>query len=388
VNDDGQNRHNRPVNQSFSNKSLKKLNIAIPISRFDSSGGIRVLTVLANGLAEGDYSISFVVPRGQHQPFFPLVDRVNIHIIGPNVGNYKLISGLLKKVQLAVNSPSADVAIANAFMTAYSVRFNKLIGRTKRALYFVQHYEPLAFGEYGRGPAYLKLLKTKMAGLTYRLGLECITNSTWTSKMIEERYAINTTIAPLGVDTKIFYPSPTLKERRGECPLVMTIGNSNPVKRFDTFLEMTKLLQTRLSTKAMVATNSSSLPKPNGLNIESVSPKNDFELAALYRRASVFVSTSAWEGFGLPLLEAMACGTPVITTDSGGIRDFCQDGFNCRIVRSAKAEDLAQAVAEIHSNKDLESRLVQNGLITASQWPWERLIDSFDALLKSKPASS
>lgn len=343
------------------------------------------MSVLANGLAERGYHTSFVVPRGQDRPFFPLDDRVTVHVIGPNVGNYKLISGLCKKFQLAFGMPAqTDVAIANAFMTAYSVRFSQMIGRTKRALYFVQHYEPLAFGEYGQGPAWLKLLKTKVAGLTYRLDLECVTNSTWTTKMIREHCDLNSTVAPLGVDTKIFHSIHSIEEKRGEAPLVMTIGNANPVKRFDLFLEMMKLLQPRINSKALVPTHDSSLPKPQGISVEVVSPKSDFELAALYSKASVFVSTSAWEGFGLPLLEAMACGTPVVTTDSGGIRDFCEDGFNCRIVQSATAEELAEAVAEIHSNRDLEFRLIQNGLATARQWPWDRLVASFDALLQRR----
>jgi glycosyltransferase involved in cell wall biosynthesis len=365
------------------NKSRKNLKIAIPISRFDSSGGIRVLSVLANGLANRGFRTSFVVPRGRHRPFFPLDDRVNIHVIGPDFGNYPRVSGLMKKVQLAVGSPPTEVAIANAFMTAYPVRFNQMIGRTKRALYFVQGYEPIAFGEYGHGPAWLRALKTRLAGLTYHIDLECVTNSAWTSKMIRQYHNLNSVVVPLGVDTTIFHPVRSIKEKRALSPVIMTVGNSNPVKRFSLFMETVQLLQKKNRCTALVATHDPSLLKSEGLSAEFASPNDDAQIAALYDKASVFVSTSACEGFGLPLLEAMACGTPVVTTDSGGVRDFCEDGFNCRIVQSARAEDLAQAVEEIRSNTDLESRLIQNGLATARQWPWERLIDSFDRLLKS-----
>jgi glycosyltransferase involved in cell wall biosynthesis len=362
--------------------AAKNLNIAIPISRFDSSGGIRVLSVLANGLAARDYQTSFVVPRGQHRPYFPLDRRVGVHLIGPDFGSHGTISGLLKKVQLAVGLPAdVDVAIANAFMTAYSVRFSKLIGRTKRGLYFVQGYEPVAFGEYGSGPLWLKLLKTKIAGFSYRLGLECVTNSKWTARMIREQYNLASTVAPLGVDTEVFHPVRPLNERAVGVPIVATIGNANPVKRFDLFTDVMKLLQKRIDCHAVVATHDPFLLKPDGISVEFVSPKNDLEMAELYNKASVFVSTSACEGFGLPLLEAMACGTPVVTTDSGGIRDFCQDGINCRIVESAKPEELAHAIAEINSNPDIAATLAHNGLATARQWPWGRLIDSFEALL-------
>lgn len=340
------------------------------------------MSVLANGLAARSYQTSFVVPRGQHLPFFPLDGRVTIHVVEPDVGNHGVVSGLLKKAQLVFGLPAdVDVAIANAFMTAYSVRFSKLIGRTKRGLYFAQHYEPVAFGEYGQGPAWLKLLKTKIAARSYRLGLECVTNSTWTSKMIREQSKLDSTVAPLGVDIKIFHPMGPVELKRERPPCIMTIGNANPVKRFDLFANTLKLLQTNMNCSAIVATHDPSLSKPVGTSVDFVFPKNDLELAALYNKASVFLSTSAWEGFGLPLLEAMACGTLIVTTDSGGIRDFCKDDFNCRIVESARAEDLAQAIMEVHANPDLEARLVQNGVETARQWPWERLIDSFDAIL-------
>jgi glycosyltransferase involved in cell wall biosynthesis len=359
------------------------MNVAIPISRFDTSGGIRVLSVLANGLANRGYDVSFVVPLGQHQPFFPLNDRVRIRVIGPDFGN-GLVGGLLKKVQLVYGLPAhMDVAIANAFMTAYSVRFGRMIGRTKRGLYFVQGYEPKAFGEYGRGSAWLRAVKTRLAGFTYRLNLECVTNSNWMARAMNENYSTNTTVAPLGVDTKIFHPISASKEKNPDDRFVMTIGNINPVKRFDLFVDAIKIVRTRIDYKMLVASHDP-LPRPEGIPAEFASPENDFELAALYNKASIFVSTSASEGFGLPLLEAMACGTPVVTTDSGGIQDFCRDGINCRMVKSARPEDLVAAIMEIYSDKHFANQLIQNGLATAKQWPWDRMIDSFDAVLQRR----
>ncbi|MBA4147335.1 MAG: glycosyltransferase family 4 protein [Verrucomicrobia bacterium] len=362
------------------------MNVAIPISRFDSSGGIRVLTVLANGLAARDYNVSFVVPRGRHSPFFPLDPGVNVHIVGSDAGD-SLLGGLIKKVQLAFGlPPRVDVAIANAFMTAYSVRFSKAIGRCDRGLYFVQHYEPLAFGAYGQGSAWLKKVRTIAARLTYHLRVECVTNSRWTAQMLREQHSVNSMIAPLGVDTGIFHPDSVKCEPGNAQPFVMAIGNSNPIKRFDLFAATARALNKRLSSRFLVASHSPTLFRVDDLDLEATASRNDYELADLYRRASCFVSTSAMEGFGLPLLEAMACGTPVVTTDSGGIRDFCKDRYNCLIVTSDRPEDLAAAIEEVHANKELRERLIRSGLDTAKEWPWHRLIDAFDACLKGQYA--
>ncbi|MFN7138625.1 MAG: glycosyltransferase family 4 protein [Limisphaerales bacterium] len=358
------------------------MNVAIPISRFDSSGGIRVLTVLANGLAARGYHVSFVVPRGRHSSYFPLHKEVSVHVIGHDAGD-SLIGGLIKKVQLGFGVPrNQHAVIANAFMTAYSVKFNKLIGRTERGLYFVQHYEPMAFGEHGHGPSWLKRLKTKAAEYTYSLGLECVTNSQWTARMLREKHHAESIVAPLGVDTAIFHPNPVVHESEDRSSIIMAIGNNNPIKRFGLFAETAQVLQSRRNFNFRIASHNPSLFQISGVEAAGISPKNDHEMARLYHEASVFVSTSESEGFGLPLLEAMACGTPVVTTDSGGIHDFCKNRMNCIIVPSARAEDLADAVMEIVSNHELRNKLIKNGLDTAKLWTWERLIDVFDRLLK------
>ena len=58
---------------------------------------------------------------------------------------------------------------------------------------------------------------------------------------------------------------------------------------------------------------------------------SDERVNELFNQATVFVQTSRHEGFCLPLLEAMAAGTPVVSTDAHGNRDFCRDGENCLI---------------------------------------------------------
>lgn len=93
-----------------------------------------------------------------------------------------------------------------------------------------------------------------------------------------------------------------------------------------------------------------------------VQPKSDHELARLYRRADVFVSTSRIEGFGLPPLEAMASGTPVVTTDSGGVRDFCTHQETAYVVEPRKTHRIAHGIRRVLEDQSLRDRLVQNGL--------------------------
>jgi glycosyltransferase involved in cell wall biosynthesis len=107
---------------------------------------------------------------------------------------------------------------------------------------------------------------------------------------------------------------------------------------------------------------------------------SDAELNVLYNRATMFVQTSRHEGFGLPIIEAMAAGCPVITTDSHGNRDFCIDEVNCLVVDVDDTNGLAAAMRRLLDDPDLRERLRVAGLATAEKHTWAVVLDSFEDL--------
>ena len=108
----------------------------------------------------------------------------------------------------------------------------------------------------------------------------------------------------------------------------------------------------------------------------------DRQLADLYRQAAVFIFPSLFEGFGLPPLEAMACGAPVVTTACGGISEFARDGENCLMVPPADADALAQAILRLLGDPHLRARLSSAGVETARPWTWTRTVDQVDHFLR------
>jgi glycosyltransferase involved in cell wall biosynthesis len=96
-------------------------------------------------------------------------------------------------------------------------------------------------------------------------------------------------------------------------------------------------------------------------------------LAERYRAADAVLFTSVWqEPFGLVPLEAMACGTPVVATGTGGSKEFCVDGVNCVIVPPEDPVALATAVRRLAGEPDLRRRLTEGGAQTASELTVER----------------
>lgn len=93
-------------------------------------------------------------------------------------------------------------------------------------------------------------------------------------------------------------------------------------------------------------------------------------LVALYNGARVLVLPSLYEGFGLPPLEAMACGTPVIVSDRGSLPEVV--GEAGLTVNPEKAGDLAAAIEKIWDSPDLRRRLREKGLTRAREFSWRR----------------
>jgi glycosyltransferase involved in cell wall biosynthesis len=100
------------------------------------------------------------------------------------------------------------------------------------------------------------------------------------------------------------------------------------------------------------------------------------ELAERYAAADVVVFPTLWEEpFGLVPVEAMACGTPVVATGTGGSSEFLLDGFNCLHVPPGDAGALAGAVRRLADDDALRRRLLAGGYRTAEELNVDRLAD-------------
>jgi len=95
----------------------------------------------------------------------------------------------------------------------------------------------------------------------------------------------------------------------------------------------------------------------------------DEHLPDLYRSALLFVYPSLYEGFGLPVLEAMACGTPVITSNRTSLPEVAGDA--ALLFDPTKPEELAMAIASVLDVERLGQELQRKGLARAKQFQWD-----------------
>jgi glycosyltransferase involved in cell wall biosynthesis len=164
-------------------------------------------------------------------------------------------------------------------------------------------------------------------------------------------------------------------------PFLLSVGTLEPRKNLIVLLEAYALLrrQVGLEHKLVIAgapgwqyegifRRVEDLSLEGHVSFLNYVPERD--LPALYCLADVLVFPSIYEGFGFPPLEAMACGTPVITSDSSSLPEVVGDAG--LMVPADDGVALAAAVCELTESASLQARLAKKGLSRARQFSWQR----------------
>ena len=205
-----------------------------------------------------------------------------------------------------------------------------------------------------------------------------------TETALAERYGIFAHQIANAVDTEVFRP---LSKERSKRTVVFVGSDSVAFKGIDIARRVARGLVARRPDVGIVwITPNDPLGAKMGETV--VNPTQEV-LARYLREASVYIGTSRYESWGLPALEAMASGTPVVSTDNGGILTFGRDGENCLLVPVDDVDAIVAAVIRVLDDPDLAEGLVSAGLETAALYNWSvitaELLDRYRALVDSLP---
>jgi glycosyltransferase involved in cell wall biosynthesis len=186
------------------------------------------------------------------------------------------------------------------------------------------------------------------------------------------------TVIAAGVDVYRLHrltPDPAMWHRLGHevhGPLLMYVGQSVPHKRPEVLVQMQYLLTRhvgRFPSLAMVGpptvpvVNAAALEQARVLRVPGClfyGQLTDAELAAVYRRADLFVTASMHEGLCIPVLEAMAAGVPVVGRSVGALPDTVGDA-GLLLPADAGPEMFAEAVGELLDDEGLRNRMAYRG---------------------------
>jgi glycosyltransferase involved in cell wall biosynthesis len=182
-----------------------------------------------------------------------------------------------------------------------------------------------------------------------------------------------------------------VRARHGlERPYVLTVGTLEPRKDLPTLLRAFDRLEDQTDRELVVVGGrgwkdrhllQALEARQVGRRIRWLGYVNEEDLAPLYTGAELFVFAPTLEGFGLPLLEAMACGAPVVATDIAALREVA--GEAARFVPSGDDAAFARAIAETLRDARETERLRAEGLRRAQQFSWTATAEALWARARS-----
>ncbi len=339
------------------------MKVVMPVGALHLGGGCKTLTDVANALVERGHDTEVLVPDGM-----PV--------------DYEVHAKLTRIPSLSKEYiPYGDIVLTN-FYTTFRPSFEAWPAQCVR---FSQAFEPLWVWD------------KDFAIWTYQQNVPMITISHWLDEQIFRHAGQRSTVINIGVDPKVFYPSPAGKTHDPDKPKVILYIARDPeagyqLKGFYDFQKSMEIVKHTYPGKFIVhmicTERILSLP---GIPHKTFQPKTEQEMAELYRSADVFVSTSWFEAFGMPPLEAMACGTPVVTTNSGGVLDFATHLESAYITRPQNPDSIAKGILTVLTNENLARKLSQGGLQSAQRLTIthfkQKMVDTLEKIHRDRSQS-
>ncbi|HRE29319.1 MAG TPA: glycosyltransferase, partial [Anaerolineales bacterium] len=225
---------------------------------------------------------------------------------------------------------------------------------------------------------------------------------------------VSASIIPPGVDLNVFYPRPGAESKRAihapaDTFLLLFVGRIEALKGIDTLLRAVGVLRARGTCDcgqlalAIIGGDPDLPPERQtdemrrvmalrdelGLSelVTFLGKQDQDALPEYYTAADCVIMPSHYESFGMVALEAMACGTPVIASEVGGLAFLVQDGQTGFTVPDQDPEALADRICMLISDRDLKARMSAQARAHARNYGWpaiaDRIMDVYQGLGRS-----
>jgi glycosyltransferase involved in cell wall biosynthesis len=357
----------------------------------DLSGGVKVVATYARMLSERGHEVKVVYPKRPLTPnprsWASKVKNAWRMQLNANRGHFAGIQHLLRPIDLAGQAetigmlrpidpndvPDGDVIVATYWETAYWIADYPAIKGTP--YYLIQHYETWDCDEQ---------TLAKMQG-SWRLPMQKLVVARWLRELAAREFDDpDAVLLHNGVDLARF----ATPVRDMNQPAVVGYTYSwAPWKRSDLIAEAVSLVR-RESPDVRVRTfgqyrPADRMPYPeDGRHV--LQPRQE-EIPGLYAAADVWVVGSDSEGFGLPVLEAMACRTPVVTTEADGTVDIAADCPGAMLVPTGNATAMSEALLRVLMERDVWPTRSEAARRRATCFRWDRACDALEATLMGQP---
>jgi len=316
-----------------------KITFVIPKSSL--AGGIRVVAIYAEKLANLGHEVTVIsaIKKGTlRQKFRALIKEQRFYTSGSNTTFFDNLTNVNFDIKYISSNglsekqvPDADIIIATWWETVEWI-FN--LGVTKgKQLYLIQDHEVFP---------YLPIERVKA---TYRSAIKPLVVSSWLKSVVFEQYNKNAVLINNGVDTAHFSGKDRVKSSNLRVGFIFT---SVPRKNCGRAIQAINIVKKEIPDVELIGFGSEDYHS----STEEVvfdqyfkSPEQS-KIPEIYASCDVWLLSSDSEGFGLPILESMSCGTPVIATPAGAAPDILNTGGGI-LLKGYEPSEMAEAIIKI-----------------------------------------
>ncbi len=352
------------------------MNVSFVFSSLMLSGGVMLVAECATRLTERGHQVAMVTPSGTVAPEIEGLLHDNVRIVEASTGlPGKRSLGAFARLTLALAAaiPPSDVVIATHTPTTVPAYLYTLRHRSTPLSWLYMDY-PLMFQDrrserlvFNQAPKHVDQILTISQPLT-----DYVSDLT--------RAPVYTIGAGLSRE-ELFFGCPRI-DAGDERKRILYVGDDRPRKGLPQFLSAAESVHRQRPDIRMIIVSKQPCHIETEVPYEFHLAPSDEELSAIYRSSDLLVSSSWGEGLGYPPLEAMACGTPVVLTDSFGVRDYARPGQNCLMAAPGETDALAEAVMRLLADGVLSDKLVAGGRATVENYRWQTVIDRLEAALE------
>ena len=339
------------------------------------SGGTRVVVEFANRLADRGHNVAIVgLDTRDHTMHRELRSDVRWLQVASAGGRYLSATNAMAGVRLALAAPSSDVIVATYTPTVLPALIASRVLRRGKAVWLHQDFPE----QFSDRPLFRWLLSSAPPRFD-----KVVTISKWMADNISEISGARATLVGEGIS----HPELFLRQQWSgpgcPSPVVTSVCDPRPWKGLEDLVAAFDIARNRVQELRATILSSSNRPAWIPEWLEWLPASDRGELAGNIARSTLFVSSSWTEGFGLPPLEAMACGVPVLLTDSGGVRDYARHMDNCVMTPPRDPNALASRMVELLSSRNTLTRIAQAGRETARSFTWDGPAQRFENVLQA-----
>ncbi len=196
-------------------------------------------------------------------------------------------------------------------------------------------------------------------------------------KIVVTHEGVDDTIIAIARNMSTIKSKQLLQQLKIVQPYLFYVGNAHPHKQVDklvaAFLELKKdypELKLVLSGKRNYFWDQIDISDEGVIFTDFIT---DEQLVALYKNAKCFVMPSLEEGFGIPILEAFACGVAVVSSNAGALKEVGQDA--CLFFDKNDTQDMVSKIRRLLEDSDLVAKLIKKGEQRYNQFSWQRMAE-------------